>query len=61
MFRSLFRSLELREIKANEPLFYVGDNGDRFYLVLDGEMAICVPRTPEEIDNIAKIPFEEVS
>lgn len=61
MFRSIFRGLSLTHIKANKPLFYTGDNGDRFYVVLTGEMAICVPRTQEEILNLSSIPYDQVS
>lgn len=51
----------MKSIEANEPLFYAGDNGDRFYIVLTGEMAICVPRTQEEILNLSSTPYDKVS
>jgi CRP-like cAMP-binding protein len=61
MFRNIFENLTFQKLKKSEPLFYFGDRGDKFYIVLDGSLKVLVPRTKEEIEDLYELPSEEVS
>jgi CRP-like cAMP-binding protein len=39
----LLRVLSLRTFEAGEPVFDYGDPGREYYVVLAGQLAVCVP------------------
>lgn len=55
MFKNIFKNLNFKSLKQNEPLFYFRDKGDKFYIVLEGELKVLVPRTKEEIEALYDI------
>ena len=61
MFQNIFKNLVLQKLEKNEPLFYAGDNGDKFFIVLGGSLRVCIPRTSDEINALYDIDPEEVS
>ena len=61
MFKGIFKELEMVKLKAHSPLFYSGDVGDKFYIVLEGEVKVCVPRSDEEFMTLKAQPPEKVS
>ena len=52
MFQNLFRNLQLQHLKQYEVLFYAGEKGDKFYIVLSGSLKVCLPRAEAEIEAI---------
>lgn len=40
---TLFKSMHLRFVEANQTIFWMGDPGDSFYLVGKGRVAVTVP------------------
>ena len=60
MFQNLFRNLQLQHLQQHEVLFYAGEKGDKFYIVLSGSLKVCLPRAEAEIDAILSLPPEEV-
>jgi len=44
----LFRSMKVEKVEANKIVFWVGDEGESFYLVNEGEVAISVPNEKGE-------------
>ena len=44
MFKNLFDNFQYEKLEENEPLFYAGDRGEKFYIILQGELCVCLPR-----------------
>jgi len=43
IYRHLFKELQLEKVAPFSPIFYIGDQGDKFYIILEGEVKICCP------------------
>ncbi len=41
--QSLFESMSVQSFEANQPIFWLGDRGDTFYLINRGRVAVMVP------------------
>jgi CRP-like cAMP-binding protein len=59
MFKNIFKNLSFQELGKSEPLFYFGDRGDKFYIVLEGDLKVLIPKTKEEIEALYKIAPED--
>ena len=53
-YDQIFKSFILESFEENETVFNVGDIGDKFYLILEGEVAVCINRSDEEIEKLYK-------
>jgi len=51
MYKNLFKSLELEEFKPFSPVFYQKEKGDKFYIILRGEVKVCVLKSQEELNE----------
>jgi len=48
-------------MQPNTPVFYYRDRGDKFYVILEGEVNVILPKSQDEIDELTRIPFSDVS
>ena len=60
MYDKIFRGLRISYHKKNDAIFYAGDKGDKFFIILEGECKVLVPRTEEEIDALYDLPLHKV-
>jgi uncharacterized membrane protein len=41
--QALFAAMRVEQVPANQTIFWLGDAGDRFYMIRDGRVAITIP------------------
>ena len=54
ILEKLVQSLTYEQVEADEVIFRFGDHGNKFYIVIEGEVAIMVPRSKEEIMKLSQ-------
>ena len=53
ILEKLIQNLIYEKVEADHVIFRFGDHGNKFYIVIEGEVAIMVPRSKEQILRLA--------
>ena len=50
-YNSIYRNLELSTFEENETIFQEKDKGDKFYIILEGEVKVLSKKTNDEVQE----------